>query len=495
MKGTIHVLGYDFGASSGRAMLGELTNGKLTLTEVHRFSNDPVILNGRFVWDVPRLFFEMKQALVKVAKMGVKLDGIGVDTWGVDFGLLDKNGNLVALPVHYRDHMTDGMMEKAFEIVPKKEIFAKTGLAFLQFNTLYQLLALKDDPALQIAEKLAFMPDLLMYLLTGELGTEYTIASTSQLVDPVARDWSWDIIRAFGLPERLFTPIQPAGSVRGTLLPEIAEETGVKQVPVIAVGTHDTASAVAAVPAQEARFAYISSGTWSLLGAEIEKPLCTEGVMKANYTNEGGVDGSIRLLKNIMGLWIIQECKREWDRRGSETSFGELVELSMQAPAFKAIIDVDDPSFLAPGDMPARVQAYCERSGQAVPEGKGEISRVVYESLALKYRWAIGRLEEDMLKKPIQALHIVGGGSKNMLLNRFTAEAIQRPVIAGPDEGTIIGNLLVQARALGAISDMRALRQVVEDSFPTQTCLPETDGKAWDEAYQRYLNVCEGMQG
>ena len=362
MKGTIHVLGYDFGASSGRAMLGELTNGKLTLTEVHRFSNDPVILNGRFVWDVPRLFFEMKQALVKVAKMGVKLDGIGVDTWGVDFGLLDKNGNLVALPVHYRDHMTDGMMEKAFEIVPKKEIFAKTGLAFLQFNTLYQLLALKDDPALQIAEKLAFMPDLLMYLLTGELGTEYTIASTSQLVDPVARDWSWDIIRAFGLPERLFTPIQPAGSVRGTLLPEIAEETGVKQVPVIAVGTHDTASAVAAVPAQEARFAYISSGTWSLLGAEGSTPLCEKGVMDANYTNEGGVCGKTRLLQNIMGLWIIQECKREWDRKGEVVDFGELVKMAEQAPAFRSIIDValfahrryagPHPGLL-PGDQPA----------------------------------------------------------------------------------------------------------------------------------------------
>ena len=497
MKKALNLLGFDFGASSGRAMLGTLEDGKLTIREIHRFLNEPVTLCGRFVWDIPRLFHEMKQALLKLSRSGEAVDAIGIDTWGVDFGLLDQNGHLLGLPVHYRDARTEGMREKVRAIVPDVELFARTGIAYNTFNTLYQLYAMKSegDPTLESAHDLLFLPDLLAYFLTGKKGTEYTIASTSQLLDPYTRKWDHELMEKLGIPARIFGEVKLPGEVRGTLLPEIARECGVAEIPIIAVGGHDTASAVAAVPAREKDFAYISSGTWSLLGAEIEKPLCTEGVMKANYTNEGGVDGSIRLLKNIMGLWIIQECKREWDRRGSETSFGELVELSMQAPAFKAIIDVDDPSFLAPGDMPARVQAYCERSGQAVPEGKGEISRVVYESLALKYRWAIGRLEEDMLKKPIQALHIVGGGSKNMLLNRFTAEAIQRPVIAGPDEGTIIGNLLVQARALGAISDMRALRQVVEDSFPTQTCLPETDGKAWDEAYQRYLNVCEGMRG
>ena len=379
-------------------------------------------------------------------------------------------------------------------IIPDEELFARTGIAFNSFNTLYQLYAMKEegDPALESAQDLLFLPDLLAYFLTGKKGTEYTIASTSQLLDPFKRDWDRELMEKLGIPAHIFGEVKLPGTVRGTLLPEIAKECGVAEIPVIAIGGHDTASAVAAVPAQEKDFAYISSGTWSLLGAEVQKPLCTEGVMKANYTNEGGVDGSIRLLKNIMGLWIIQECKREWDRRGSETSFGELVELSMQAPAFKAILDVDDACFLAPGDMPARIQAYCAKSGQPVPEGKGEISRVIYESLALKYRWAIERLEEDMLKKPIEALHIVGGGSKNALLNRFTAEAIKRPVIAGPDEGTIIGNLLVQAQALGAISGIRELREVVENSFPTKTFLPETDGKAWDEAYQRYLKVCEG---
>ena len=490
----LNVLGIDLGASSGRAMLGTLEGKKLTIREIHRFLNEPVTLCGRFVWDMPRLFHEIKQALLKLSKSGETVDAIGIDTWGVDFGLLDKNGHLLSLPVHYRDARTNGIPEKVRAIIPDGELFARTGIAFNSFNTLYQLCAMKEegDPALESAQDLLFLPDLLAYFLTGRKGTEYTIASTSQLLNPFTRDWDRELMEKLGIPAHIFGEVKLPGTVRGTLLPEIAKECGVAEIPVIAIGGHDTASAVAAVPAQEKDFAYISSGTWSLLGAEVQKPLCTEGVMKANYTNEGGVDGSIRLLKNIMGLWIIQECKREWDRRGSETSFGELVELSMQAPAFKAILDVDDPAFLAPGDMPARIQAYCAKSGQPVPEGKGEISRVIYESLALKYRWAIERLEEDMLKKPIEALHIVGGGSKNALLNRFTAEAIKRPVIAGPDEGTIIGNLLVQAQALGAISGIRELREVVENSFPTKTFLPETDGKAWDEAYQRYLKVCEG---
>ena len=490
----LNVLGIDLGASSGRAMLGTLEGKKLTIREIHRFLNEPVTLCGRFVWDMPRLFHEIKQALLKLSRSGETVDAIGIDTWGVDFGLLDKNGHLLGLPVHYRDARTNGIPEKVRAIIPDEELFARTGIAFNSFNTLYQLYAMKEegDPALESAQDLLFLPDLLAYFLTGRKGTEYTIASTSQLLDPFTRDWDRELMEKLGIPAHIFGEVKLPGTVRGTLLPEIAKECGVAEIPVIAIGGHDTASAVAAVPAKEKDFAYISSGTWSLLGAEVQEPLCTEGVMKANYTNEGGVDGSIRLLKNIMGLWIIQECKREWDRRGSETSFGELVELSMQAPAFKAILDVDDPCFLAPGDMPARIQTYCAKSGQPVPEGKGEISRVIYESLALKYRWAIERLEEDMLKKPIEALHIVGGGSKNALLNRFTAEAIKRPVIAGPDEGTIIGNLLVQAQALGAISGIRELREVVENSFPTKTFLPETDGKAWDEAYQRYLKVCEG---
>ena len=487
----LSLLGFDFGASSGRAMLGTLEDGKLSIQEIHRFSNDPVILAGRFVWDVPRLFYEMKQALLKLSRSGVKVDAIGIDTWGVDYGLLDKKGHLLGLPTHYRDARTEGMREKVRAVVPDAELFARTGIAFNIFNTLYQLCAMRDegDPTLDIAADLLFMPDLLAYLLTGKKGTDYTMASTSAMLNPYTRTWDLELLGKLGIPTGMLGEVKLPGEIRGTLLPEIARECGVNEIPVIAVGGHDTASAVAAVPARDGDFAYISSGTWSLLGAELKAPLCEEGVMNASYTNEGGVDGSIRLLKNIMGLWIIQECKREWDRRSDAVGFAELVEMAMKAPAFKAMIDVDDECFLAPGDMPARIQAYCEKTGQAVPKGRGEISRVVYEGLALKYRWAIERLERDMLKKPVKALHIVGGGSKNVLLNRFTAEAIKRPVITGPDEGTVIGNLLIQAKALGAIGDIPELRRVVEASFPTKTYLPETDGTAWDAAYARYVEL------
>ena len=488
---TLNLLGYDFGASSGRAMLGTLRDGKLEIREIHRFSNDPVMLNGRFVWDVPRLVYEMKQALLKISHMDVEVDAIGIDTWGVDYGLLDKNGFLLGLPVNYRDERTVGMREKVRRIIPDAALFARTGLAYNQFNTLYQLYAMRQegDPTLDAAADLLFMPDLLAYLLTGEKGTEYTIASTSEMINPYTRDWDRELLKMLDIPDGMLGEVKLPGTLRGKLLPDIARECGVPQIPVIAVGGHDTASAVAAVPARDADFAYISSGTWSLLGAEIPKPLCEEGVMNANYTNEGGVDGSIRLLKNIMGLWIINECKREWDRRSDAVGFAQLVEMAMAAPAFKAVIDVDDPCFLTPGDMPARIQEYCKKTGQAVPQGRGEISRVIYESLALKYRWAIERLEKDMLGHPIKSLNIVGGGAKNVLLNKFTAEAIKRPVIAGPSEGTVIGNLLMQAMALGAIDDIWALRRVVEASFPTETFEPETNGAAWDAAYARYLKL------
>ena len=483
-------LGFDFGASSGRAILGVYDGVKMELSEIHRFSNDPVELNGRFVWDLPRLLFDMKQSLVKIANAGIKLDAIGIDTWGVDFGLLDKNGNLCSIPINYRDHMTDGMMEKAFaEVMSKEEIFEKTGLAFNQFNTLYQLYALKlmDDPSLEIAQDLLFMPDLMVYLLTGKKGTEYTVASTSQMIDPHTRDWAWDLIDKFGIPRRILGPIEPAGVVRGTLLPQIAQECGVDEIPVIAVAGHDTASAVAAVPAQVDNFAYISSGTWSLLGVELDAPQTDKSVMYANYTNEGGICNTIRLLKNIMGLWIINECKRVWDRRGNTADFAEIVKMAEEAPHFKAVINVDDPRFLSSGDMPGRIQEYCRETNQPVPEGIGEISRVVYESLALMYRWAIDALERDILKKPISVLHIVGGGCKNAMLNAFTASAIGRPVVAGPSEGTVVGNLMVQAMAVADVKDMKQLRQVVANSFPTEAFAPHGDKAEWDAAYEKLV--------
>lgn len=485
MGDVLNLLCFDFGASSGRAILGAFDGSRIALTEVHRFPNDPVMLNGRFVWDVQRLFFEMKESLVKATKLGVRLDAIGIDTWGVDFGLLDRNGQLVSVPVHYRDARTQGIFEKAFKVMPKERLFEYTGLAFMEFNTLFQLHAMQlaGDPALQIADKLLFMPDLLAYFLTGEMGTEYTLASTSQMIDPYTRDWCQPVLDAFGIERSLFAPIQQPGAVRGALLKEVADEVGLPQVPVITVASHDTAAAVAAVPAMTDRFAYLSSGTWSLLGAEILKPLTSPGVLAANYTNEGGLCGTTRLLKNIMGLWIVSECKREWDRRADAVDIVELVKMAQAAEPFLAVINVDDPVFNPPGDMPKRIQDYCARTGQRVPQGRGQIARVVYESLALRYRWGLERLETDMLGHEVDAFHIVGGGSKNQLLNQFTADATGKTVYAGPSEGTAIGNLLVQAMALGAITDLRELREVVARSFPVEAFAPGGDRDGWDRQY------------
>ncbi len=491
MKKQLNLLAYDLGASSGRAMLGVFDGEKIEISELHRFLNEPVQLGDRLYWDFQRLFHEMKQGLLAANKAGIHIDGIGIDTWGVDYGLLDKNGNLLGIPVHYRDGRTEGVMEKLFEIVPKEEVFHHTGLAFMDFNTLYQLYSMKleEDPTLSAAKALLFMPDLLAYFFTGVMGTEYTIASTAQMLDPRMRDWALDLLQELNLPTGILTKIQPAGTLRGHLLDQICEETGANKAPVIAVGSHDTASAVAAVPAKPgSRFAYLSSGTWSLLGAELSAPVISNEVMETNYTNEGGICGTTRMLKNIMGLWIIQECKREWDRRGDVSSFAQLVELAEQAPEFMAVIDVDDPRFMTPGNMPKRIQQYCAETGQPIPQTKGEISRVVYESLALKYRWSLERLEQDVLGYKVDVLHIVGGGSMNEMLNQFAANAINRSVVAGPSEATAIGNLLVQAMALGEIEGLDQLREVVRNSFPTKEFMPVGNG-VWEDAYTRLLKL------
>lgn len=483
--GNLNLLAYDLGASSGRAILGEFDGSTISLKELHRFSNDPVHVGGHMYWDVLRLFYEMKQSLAIAGK--TRIDSIGIDTWGVDFGLLDKKGRLLGNPIHYRDSLTDGMPEAAFGIMSKEQIFDQTGLAFMKFNTLYQLLAMKnsENPIYDMAGTLLFMPDLLSYFFTGEIGTEYTIASTSQMTDPRTRNWSSDILSSFGLRSDILTPITEPCSVRGKLLPELSKELLIPSgIPVVAVASHDTASAVAAVPAESDDFAYLSSGTWSLLGAEVHMPRISEDVMAANYTNEGGIDGTCRLLKNIMGLWIFQECKREWDREKVE-SFTDLIKYAEASKPFIAMFDPDDTVFLPPGDMIARIQTYCKNSGQRVPETKGEITRVIFESLAMKYRWGIEKLQR-IWGHSVNALHIVGGGSRNALLNQFTANVLGVPVIAGPSEATAIGTLLVQAMALGEIGSLVELRHVVGASFPTDVYAPE-DTAIWQDAYGRFL--------
>lgn len=497
-------LGFDFGASSGRAIIGKLTNdGKkvLEIEEIHRFPNEAVF-NGKYlVWEAERLCLEMKIGIQKAVQMGIHIDSIGVDTWGCDFGVIDKNGNVVVSPISYRDERTDGLMEKAYEIMPKNEIFANTGLAFMKFNTLYQILAMKNDPDFSkyVSEDytLLFVPDLFEYYLTGKIGTEYTIASTSQLMDPKTRSWSKPVLEAFGIPEGFLAPIQQPGTVRGLLRRDICPEIDY-DIPVIAVGAHDTASAVAAVPARNGEnFAYISSGTWSLIGVETTTPICSEAVMEANFTNEGGLNGTTRMLKNIMGLWIIQECRKQFNEErevsGKEKlSFADIVDKvhAMEKP-FDAIIDVDDQLFFAPDKMVDRIEKYLKNKGIEVgkEDRVGKIADVVYRSLALKYRWAIECIEK-ITGKPVDVLYIVGGGGKNELLNQYTAQAIQRPVRIGAGEGTVIGNLLVQGIGKGDVKDLWELREIVKNSFgDKEYAWDPAQNEQWNKDYNTLLGL------
>ncbi len=484
------MLSFDFGASSGRAILGTIENGVLKQEEMHRFSNDPVEINGTFHWDVLRLFFEIKQGILKCVNSGhTDIDSIGIDTWGVDVGFLDKNGRLLGNPFHYRDTITEGIVEKATEVMPKIELYAETGIQFMNFNTLFQLHAMKlnDYIPYKNADKMLFVPDLLTYFLTGEKITEYSIASTSQLLNAEQKTWSDEVIKAFEINKDILCDIVKPGTIVGKLTKELADELGCNQIPVVAVAGHDTASAVAAVPAQGENYGYISCGTWSLLGVEIDKPVTDDDAYNANFTNEGGVFDKIRYLKNIIGLWLIQECKRHWDRRGVGKSFAELETLARAEQPFKCFIDPTDERFMPPKNMPARIQAYCEETNQPVPENQGQIIRCIVESLAMTYRLAFDNLEKQ-IGRPIDTVNMIGGGIKDKMLCQFTAEATQRKVVAGPTEATAMGNLLMQAYALGEVKDLSELRQIVKNSTPLDVYEP-TDKVAWENAYQRFLEI------
>ena len=484
-------LAFDFGASSGRAMLAKFDGEKITLEEKHRFSNDPVNINGDLHWDVLRLFFEIKQGILKCANSGDRdIDCIGIDTWGVDYGLLDKNDKLLGNPFNYRDTRTDGMTEKAFEIVPKEEIFNRTGIAFNWFNTIYQLLAarLGNDTALKEAKTLLMMPDLFNFFLTGVKKNEYTIISTTQLFDSVNHTWCTDLLDKLGLPTDIFPETVFPGDIIGKIRPELAEELGIEQIPVVAVASHDTGSAVASVPTPgQDDFVYISSGTWSLMGVELDKPNITEDAMKHNFTNEGGVNKTIRFLKNIMGLWLIQESRRQWDREGELLSFDELERQANAAAPFESLIDPDYPAFQTPGNMPKRIREYCKMTGQKVPETKGEIVRCIAQSLAFKYRQTVDGLEEVTGKK-YSVINIVGGGIKDKMICSFTANATGRIVKAGPVEATSIGNVIVQAMAMGAVKDLDEGRTIVKNSFDIAEYTPQ-DSEAWEAAYKKFLDI------
>lgn len=465
-------LAADFGGGSGRVIAGWLEDGKLTMEEIHRFGNRQVRLGDHVYWDFPALFEDMKAGLKKAASKGYEVESIGVDTWGVDFGLIDRDGQLLGNPVCYRDARTAGMTEKLFETLNPTEHYATTGIQVMEINTLAQLLSIKGTAQLEAAEHLLFMPDLFSYFLTGKATNEYCIASTSELLDAKRREWSWETIEALGLPKRIFGDIVMPGTVRGELRKDIAEETGLKDVKVIAVGSHDTASAVAAVPAIEGDgpVAFLSSGTWSLLGIELPEPILTEEARQAEFTNEGGVGGRIRFLQNITGLWILQRLMAEWKERGEEQTFGELLPAAAQA-SISSTIPVADAAFTNPPSMEKAISDYCKQSTQPVPQTKGEFVRCLFQSLAKKYKDAIEGVN-GLLPESLKRLHIIGGGSQNGLLNQFTADALGIPVWAGPVEATAMGNILVQAMAAGEVADLAELREVVRRSVTPKVFEP-----------------------
>jgi rhamnulokinase len=487
MTATRKLLAFDLGAESGRAVLGLFDGDRLGLEVIHRFPNGPVRILEQLHWDVLRLHEDMLNGLRKAAGQAGGIDSLGVDTWGVDFALLGRGGTLLGNPRHYRDPMTEGAMEAAFARVPREQIFRKTGLQFLRFNTLFQLVALARDrsPLLDAAESLLFMPDLFHYFFTGIKVNEFTDASTSQMLDPHTRKWSYDLTSALGLPTRILGNIVPPGTVLGPLRSSIASDTGINPAPVVLPASHDTASAVAAVPATGKSWAYLSSGTWSLLGVEISQPVIDERALRYNFTNEGGVGGTVRLLKNIMGLWLIQECRRAWQREGKDFSYEELTRQAEASPPWSAVIDPDDPAFLLPPNMPTAIADFCRRTGQPVPTGPGAVVRCALEGLALRYRWVLERLEE-LTGGRLEVIHVVGGGSQNELLCQFTADACNRRVLAGPVEATAIGNILVQAIGLGMLGSLQDAREVVRRSFEVRTYSPKnSDG--WEKPYQRFL--------
>ena len=485
---TTDYLALDLGAESGRGLLGRFDGETLVLDELHRFPNGPVRMLDTLHWDVPRLFDEMKSALRRAIASGAALDGIGIDTWGVDFGLVGRGETLLGNPVHYRDARTIGMMEAAFARVPRERIYAITGLQFLPFNSLYQLLAMRraNSPILEMAETLLMMPDLFAWLFTGRRAGERTDCSTTQLLDPRSGEWSDELCSALDLPRAILPELIEPGTEVGPLLASVAEEVGASgRLAVIAPGTHDTASAVAAVPAvgkapgAAPDWCYLSSGTWSLLGVEVPRPIINADTLKYNFTNEGGVAGTSRLLKNIMGLWLVQECRRTWARGGKEWSYEEIVAAARAAKPFASLVDPDDASFLHPGDMPARIRACCARTGEPVPGDEGAVVRCAFESLALKYRWTVERLE-GILGTSIRTIHIVGGGCRNALLCQFTADACGRPVHAGPIEATAAGNVLLQRIARGKIASLADARAVIARSFPVTVYEPENPAARTD---------------
>ena len=483
-------LALDVGAESGRAVLGTLHEGLLALKEIHRFPNGGVPVLGTLYWDILHIWKGLLDGLYRAADYD--LAGVGLDTWSVDFALLDSSGALLDNPVHQRDKRNNGMMARVFEKIPREELYRRTGIQFMQINTIYQLyaMALADAPALRYAATFLSIADLLNYWLSGRKAVEFSSATCTQFYDPLAGDWARDLLERLGIPTAMLPEVIPPGTILGPLKAPVPNLEG--KTPVIAVVTHDTGSAVAAVPTETERFVYISSGTWSLMGTEVYSPVITPDSLKYNFTNEGGAAGTYRFLKNSLGMWLAQECRRTWALAGEEHSYDDMMQMAADAPPFGPLIDPEpsSPYFLAPGDMPARIRAFCDKTGQPRPESKGAVLRCIFESLALRYRLILEQLEEAM-GHTMEVIHIVGGGSRNALLNQFTADATNRPVIAGPDEATSAGNIMVQAIATGHLGSIAEGRAMIRRSFDLARYEPHPSA-AWDDAYARFQGLATG---
>jgi rhamnulokinase len=480
----VRVAAVDLGASSGRVMVGDVSAERLSLEEVHRFPNGPVRTRGTLHWDILRLYGDVLEGLRAAARRGI--GSIGIDTWAIDFGLLDATGSLVGNPVHYRDARTNGVLERVVADVPEQELYATTGIQQLPFNTLYQLVSALGTPALDTARTMLLVPDLLAYWLTGSTGAEATNASTTQLFDVRSRTWARDLAKRVGLSAEILPPLREPGDVIGTLLTDFAKDVELStDVPVIAVGSHDTASAVVGVPAENNAFAYVSCGTWSLVGVELDAPVLTEDARRANFTNEGGVDGTIRFLRNVMGLWLLQESLRSWAAAGTSYDLPTLLAEAAAVSPFQTLVDPDLPAFLPPGDMPARIADACRSTGQVPPQSPAATVRCILDSLAVAYRRTV-RQAQQLTGRDIDVVHVVGGGARNALLCQLTADACGLPVVAGPVESTALGNVLLQARTLGApVSDLAAMRALLRATQDLQRYEPRGDAAAWDAAEVR----------
>jgi len=488
MKTSSH-LAVDLGAESGRVISGSFADNRLQLKEIHRFQTGGVRLGEHLHWDFLNLWREIKRGL-HLAETSVR--SIGLDTWGVDFGLLDAQDTLIGNPHHYRDSRTDGMMDAVFEIVPRDEVYGKTGIQFMQLNTLYQLFAMVKgkSSALASAERLLNMPDLFNFFLTGEKANEFTISSTTQCYNPTQKNWDFETLNKLGIPTKIFGEIVAPGTLLGKLRPSLAQEIGYS-TSVISSAGHDTACAIAAVPATGDDYIYLSSGTWSLMGVLLNQPIISAESMAADMTNEGGFDGKIRFLKNIVGLWLVQECRRQWKREGQEYSYDDLTQMAEKAPPFASLVVPGNSRFLAPKNMQHEIQAFCQETGQVVPKSKGAIIRTVLESLALEYRSVADQIE-SLTGKEYPVIHIIGGGTQNKLLNQFAANATGKSVVAGPIEATAIGNILIQAISMGEISSLAEGRAILKNSFDVESYTPK-ETSSWDEAYYRYKELKKGI--